>query len=263
MPQPTTTVTSPKSRGVVPRVNSPQPRVTGHNAQSRVTLPPCETDRSSGRSNPPKKNQFSQPNSSSTGKGFSPLAEAVPAVAAAALHARSAAAARAPATPANLISRRIRRNCGHLRHPLGAADHGNTTLGSNAHTISACGRNPSALHYPVHPPPATTISKRPARLRRRPFGVPSPCRKNEQENCRFIWDWRPRRPPAFSPATGKLPRAPITQHNTKRAPSRAQPHPNHPPPISPYPPPLPLISLKRLTAAPALLARRKHPGARC
>ena len=152
MPQPTTTVTSPKSRGVVPRVNSPQPRVTGHNAQSRVTLPPCETDRSSGRSNPPKEINFHSQTPVVRGKVFPPLAEAVPAVAAAALHARSAAAARAPATPANLISRRIRRNCGHLRHPLGAADHGNTTLGSNAHTISACGRNPSALHYPVHPP---------------------------------------------------------------------------------------------------------------
>ena len=40
-------------------------------------------------------------------------------------------------------------------------------------------------------------------MRRRPFGIPSPCRKNEQENCRFTWDWQPRRPPASPPAAGK------------------------------------------------------------
>ena len=35
------------------------------------------------------------------------------------------------------------------------------------------------------------------------------------------------------------------------------------PPLLPTPPPLPLIPLKQLAAAPALLARRKHTGARC
>ena len=110
-------------------------------------------------------------------------------------------------------------------------------------------------------PPAPTISKRPARSRRRPFGVPSPCRKNEQENCRFTWDWQPRRPPAFSP--GKLSRRP---HHPAHPREGALARPTAPQSSSthlPIPPPLPLISLKQLSAAPALPARRKHPGARC
>ena len=41
--------------------------------------------------------------------------------------------------------------------------------------------------------------QRPVRSRWRPFGVPSPCRKNEQDNCRFTWDWQPQRLPASFP----------------------------------------------------------------
>ena len=61
--------------------------------------------------------------------------------------------------------------------------------------------------------------KRPSRSRRRPFGVPSPCRKNEQENCRFPWDWQPRRTPTSPPAAGKLARAPIAQRFVECAPT--------------------------------------------
>ena len=115
-------------------------------------------------------------------------------------------------------------------------------------------------------PPAPTISNRPARSRRRPFGVPSPCRKNEQENCRFTWDWQPRQPPAFSPTTGKLSRPPSPSTSPRgrpRAPNRTPISPQSPSAHIPTPPPLPLIPLKQLAAALALLARRKRPGVRC
>ena len=74
-------------------------------------------------------------------------------------------------------------------------------------------------------PAALTISKRPARSRRRPFGVPSPCGKNGQEHCRFPWDWQLRRPPASPPAAGKRARS----RHPARAPAHAharvqQPH---------------------------------------
>jgi hypothetical protein len=60
---------------------------------------------------------------------------------------------------------------------------------------------------------ASNPSKRPARSRRRPFGIPSPYRKNDKENCRFTRDWQSRRPPASPSAAGKLSRS----HDTPRS----------------------------------------------
>ena len=151
-------------------------------------------DRRSPVAATPKKNQISKPNSSNTRKVSSTLP--VPAIAAAAPRTRSAAAARAPAIPANSISRRIRQGSGNRCHQLGAAALGYHSPGSNPPANSIGGRNPHTSHYPALPHATSSTSKRPARSRRRPFGVPSPCRKNEQENCRFTWDWQPRRPPA-------------------------------------------------------------------
>ena len=84
-------------------------------------------------------------------------------------------------------------------------------------------------------PAALTISKRPARSRRRPFGVPSPCGKNGQENCRFPWDWQLRRPPASPPAAGKRARS----RHPARAPAHAHARAQQPPSLLPIHPPLP------------------------
>ena len=84
-------------------------------------------------------------------------------------------------------------------------------------------------------PAALTISKRPARSRRRPFGVPSPCGKNGQENFRFPWDWQLRRPPASPPAAGKRARS----RHPARAPAHAHARAQQPPSPLPIHPPLP------------------------
>jgi hypothetical protein len=84
-------------------------------------------------------------------------------------------------------------------------------------------------------PAALTISKRPARSRRRPFGVPSPCGKNGQEICRFPWDWQLRRPPASPPAAGKRARS----RHPARAPAHAHARAQQPPSPLPIHPPLP------------------------
>jgi hypothetical protein len=43
---------------------------------------------------------------------------------------------------------------------------------------------------------------------------PTSCRKNELEICRFVWNWRPQRPPASPPATSDLSRAlPSPRHH--------------------------------------------------
>ena len=194
------------------RVESP--RSPAH-AVSRHIAP--LRDRRSPVAATPKKNQISKPNSSNTRKVSSTLP--VPAIAAAAPRTRSAAAARAPATPANSISRRIRQSSGNRCHQLGAAALGYHSPGSNPPANSTGGRNPHTSHYPALPHATSSTSKRPARSRRRPFGVPSPCRKNEQENCRFPWDWQPRRPPTSPPAAGKLARAPIAQRFVECAPT--------------------------------------------
>jgi hypothetical protein len=91
---------------------------------------------------------------------------------------------------------------------------------------------------PAVPVTHTNISKRPSRSRRRPFRVPSPCRKNEQENCRFPWDWQPRRPSASPPAAGKLARSSVAQHFVECAPTRTLARPNPPPAHPSIVPPL-------------------------
>ena len=57
---------------------------------------------------------------------------------------------------------------------------------------------PPAAAIPAHstiqcPPRSTHHIQAPSPLAR-PFGVPSPCGKNKQENCWFPWEWQPRRP---------------------------------------------------------------------
>ena len=100
---------------------------------------------------------------------------------------------------------------------------------------------------------ALTISKRPASSRRRPFGVPSPCGKNGQENCRFPWDWQPRRPPASPQAAGK--RARSRHQALHRASARARTRARPAPPItSPHTSTTSLTPLVQLTSAHALLA---------
>ncbi len=79
-------------------------------------------------------------------------------------------------------------------------------------------------------------TQRPARSHRRSFGASSPCRKNEQENCMFTWEWRPRRPPASPPAAGESFPAPPSSSTSSHERPRAhdQPSPEHPalnPPI--------------------------------
>jgi len=100
----------------------------------------------------------------------------------------------------------------------------------------------------------STISKRPARSRRRLFGVPSPCRKNEQENCKFPWDWQPRRPPFSPPAAGKRARSnhPALHRASARAHARSQQPPS---PLSIHPN-TSLTPLVQLASARALFAVR-------
>ena len=104
-------------------------------------------------------------------------------------------------------------------------------------------------------PAALTISKRPARSRRRPFGVPSPCGKNGQENFRFPWDWQLRRPPASPPAAGKRARSrhPALHRASARARTRARPAA---PITSPHTSTTSQTPLVQLTSARALLALR-------
>ena len=139
-----------------------------------------------------------------------------------------------PGNPANSIPRRIRRDPGNRRHRLGAAVPSYNFPGSNP---------PSKFHRRLQSPPralsgvshaAPSISLRPARSHRRPFGASSPCRKNEQENCMFTWEWRPRRLPASPPAAGESfpapPSSSTSSHERPRAHARTtNPHQNiHP-----------------------------------
>ena len=134
------------------------------------------------------------------------------------------ASARSPATPANSISRRNRRNFGNRGHLLGAADP------SKPPAISVSDSKSPHTNLSCEPMP----SRRPARSRRRPFGVPSPCRKNEQEHCMFTREWRPRRPPASPLAAGESfpapPSSSTSSHERPRAHARTtNPHQNiHP-----------------------------------
>ena len=129
------------------------------------------------------------------------LYKQVHAVAAAALRARrpQCRSRACPGNPANSIPRRIRRDPGNRRHRLGAAVPSYNFPGS---------KPPSKIHRRLQSPPralsgvshaAPSISPRPARSHRRPFGASSPCRKNEQEHCMFTWEWRPQRLPASLP----------------------------------------------------------------
>jgi len=112
-----------------------------------LLLPPCGGVQSQ---QPQKKLKLHNQHPVLLGTSF-PSDTAVPAVAAAALRVRRAAAARAPATPAICTSRRILGNSGNLRHQLGATGPSYTSLGSNPPAISISGRNPHTSRYPALP----------------------------------------------------------------------------------------------------------------
>jgi hypothetical protein len=195
-------------------------------------------DRRSPVAATPQENQISKLNSSRAGKVISNQPTAVPAVAATALRACCAAAVRAPATPANSISRRLRRNSGTCRHQLGAAGPSYNSLGSNPTANPIGGRNLPASRYPALP------TRHPAHPNAQPAraGVrsesPNPAERTNKKT-------------AGSYGTGSLDdrphllrqqvsaRAPITQHFVARAPARARTHIQPPPSHLPIPPPLP------------------------
>ena len=137
----TTVTVCPESETRSSRVSSRlQPQTTRY----RVTLPPCETDGSSGHSNPPaSKTRITIVISGSVGMSFPyPLhclgrkLRGRPAH-----HRRSCRAT--PAITEISISRRIRRSHGHRRDQLGATAPLYNLLRSNAPSISARGCNPS------------------------------------------------------------------------------------------------------------------------
>jgi hypothetical protein len=150
--------------------------------------------------------------------------------------ARSAAAVRAPATQQTQY-------LGESAETPETAANG-LELPFPATTFRAA-TPPSKFHRLLQSPPralsgvshaAPSISPRPARSHRRSFGASSPCRKNEQENCMFTWEWRPRRPPASPPAAGESFPAPPSSSTSSHERPRAhdQPSPEHPslnPPI--------------------------------
>ena len=162
------------SRSQSPSVHRPHSsrvaQITSQPTRYRVTLPPCETDGVRSQQTP-KKNQISKLNSSRAGKAISTQATAVPAVAATALRARCAAAARF-GNPSKLnISanppkfRKLPPPAWSCRSQLqlsGRQPSGKSHQRPQSTRIAL----PSASHT------TSNTSKRPARSRRRPFGVP-------------------------------------------------------------------------------------------
>ena len=109
---------------------------------------------------------------------------------------------------------------------------------------------PPAAAIPAHstiqcPPRSTHHIQAPSPLAR-PFGVPSPCGKNKQENCWFPWEWQPRRP-------GKRARShhPALHRASTRARTRARPAATI---TSTHTSTTSLTPLVQLTSARALLA---------
>ena len=93
-----------------------------------------------------------------------------------------------------------------------------------------------AAAIPAHstiqcPPCGTHHIQAPSPLAQASVGVFSPCGKNKQENCRFLWDLQPRRP-------GKRARSHHPALN-RAQPARAHARAQQPPSPLPIHPPLP------------------------
>ncbi len=137
----TTVTVCPESETRSSQVSpSLQPQTTRY----RVTLPPCETDGSSGHSNPQASiNQITKAISGSVGMSSRPTPLPWPANSAVAPRTIGAQLPRTPAITAISKSRRIRQSHRHRRHQLGATAPVYNLLRSNAPSISARGCNPS------------------------------------------------------------------------------------------------------------------------
>jgi hypothetical protein len=87
--------------------------------------------------------------------------------------ARLACGRAAPATTANSISRRVRRNSRIRRHQLGAAVLSYHSLGSNPSASSIGGRNPHSSRCPrLHRPTPTQGNPNPLEPARRSSAIP-------------------------------------------------------------------------------------------
>jgi hypothetical protein len=157
---------------------------------------------------------------------------------------------------------------GHTALRASPCNHDNLDISANAPKLpkpppSVCScRSPAAAPAAAIPHGApsgsshttSTISKRPARSRRRPFGVPSPCRRTNQKTAgshgtSSLDD----HPPLLRQQVSA--RAPITQHYRASARARTRARPAAPI-TSPHTSTTSLTPLVQLTSARALLALR-------